>query len=59
MWVYISLTSVYSRSLCYIRVMLGVSETACVIAGRCLGALAQTVAAISILTKMFHTHAQF
>jgi len=39
--------------------MLDVSETTCVIAGRCLGALAQTVATIFILTKLFHTHAQF
>jgi len=32
---------------------MGVSETACVIAGKCIGALAQTVATIS------HTHTVF
>jgi len=44
----------------HIWVMLGVSETICVIAGRCSGALAQTVATTSILTSLFlsltHTH---
>jgi hypothetical protein len=36
--------------------MLGVSETTCAIAGRCVDALAQTVATIAILTSLFHMH---
>ena len=40
----------------YVRLMLGVSKTTYVIADRCLGALAQTVATISILPSLFHTH---